>query len=83
VARYIQRRNRGSALLPERWRRQYNVWYDGGFRFSVSLSGLDTLLEAHRYPGDFWACVEAADLAFKAGDRQAATPGKSSGFFRR
>jgi hypothetical protein len=71
VTTYIQRRNKGSALLPERWRRQYNVWSDDGFGFSVSLSGLDTLLDARRYPADFWACVQAADRAFKAGDLQA------------
>jgi hypothetical protein len=71
VATYIQRRNRGPALRPGRWKRHYNVWYDDGFGMSVSLSGLDTLLDARRVPADFWACVEAADAAFMAGDRDA------------
>lgn len=71
VARYIQRCNKGPALLPERWKRQYNVWFEDGPGFSVSLSGLDTLLEGGRFPADFWACVHAADRAFKAGDRDA------------
>ena len=71
MAKYIQRRNKGPAVLPERWKRQYNVWFDDGFAFSVSLHGLDTLLEGGRFPADFWACVKAADSAFKAGDRDA------------
>jgi len=71
VAKYIQRRNRGSALRPERWRRHYNVWYDDGFGMSVSLAGLDTLFDARKYPAEFWACVAAADRAFKSGDTEA------------
>jgi hypothetical protein len=71
MAAYIQRRNKGPAVLPERWRRQYNVWFEVGFGFSVSLSGLDKLLDGGRNPRDFWACVHAADRAFKLGDHEA------------
>ena len=68
MPQFIQRRNKGPRLLPDRWKRQYNVWSDDGFGFSVSLSGLDSLLDGRRNPADFWTCVEAADNAFLAGD---------------
>jgi len=68
VTQYIQRRDKGPRLLPERWRRQYNVWFDDGFGFSVTLDGLDKLLDARSAPSNFWACVNVADELFKAGD---------------
>jgi hypothetical protein len=71
VATYIQRRNKGPNWLPERWKRQYNVWHDDGFGYSVSLDGLDKLFDGRSSPGDFRACVEAADRAFRSGDRAA------------
>lgn len=70
MTQYIQRRDKGPSLLPERWRRHYNVWFDDGFGFSVTLQGLDTLLDGSRFPADFRACVQAADELFKAGDRK-------------
>jgi hypothetical protein len=71
VGKYIQRRDKGPAVLPERWRRHYNVCFEDGFAIFVSFSGLDTLLDVGRYPADFWACIQAADQAFKSGDREA------------
>lgn len=69
MPQYIQRRDKGPRLLPQRWRRFYNVWHDDGFGFSVTLQGLDTLLDGGRFPADYWACVHAADDLFKSGDR--------------
>lgn len=61
---YIQRRNRV-------WRPHYNVWDDTGFGFSVSRSGLATLLDNNANADAFKACVDAADRAFKERDRDA------------
>lgn len=71
VASYIQRRNKGPRWLPAARRRVYNVLYDDGFGYSVSLQDLDRLLDAGRFPADFSTCVAAADEAFESGDRDA------------
>lgn len=34
----------------------------------LTLYQLDTLLHARMRPADFWACVDAADAAYAAGD---------------
>lgn len=42
-------------------RRRYEVALADGTLRQVSLGELDSLLDARRYPADFWACVHAAD----------------------
>jgi hypothetical protein len=36
----------------------------------VTHGELDALLDARRWPADFYAAVDAADAAFAAGDRE-------------
>jgi hypothetical protein len=45
----------------------YEVWRDDG---PVAMTGrqLDSLLDASRFPADYWVAVEAADNAFEEGD---------------
>jgi len=48
-------------------RRAYEVGLGDGSRRRVSLSQLDRMVDARKYPADFWACVPAADDAWTAG----------------
>jgi hypothetical protein len=48
--------------------RRYEVFDVTGGARVVTLHQLDSLLEGRAVPADFWACVDAADLAFSAGD---------------
>lgn len=42
-------------------RRVYEVSMSDGTLRRVSFGALDKLVDARRYPADFWACVHAAD----------------------
>ena len=60
---------------PRRWHilrrsERYEVWQVAGEAPLVTMKDLDALLDARRYPADFWAAVHAADAAFAEGDRQ-------------
>ena len=50
--------------------RRYEVRSDSETRV-MTLHQLDALLGARSTPADFWACVNAADAAFAAGDTDA------------
>jgi hypothetical protein len=49
--------------------RRYEVSDPTGEIRVVTLHQLDSLLQARAMPADFWACVDAADAAYTAGDR--------------
>jgi hypothetical protein len=49
--------------------RSYEVFDPTGGSRVVTLPQLDLLLDARAWPDDFWNCVDAADQAFSAGDR--------------
>ena len=48
--------------------RSYEVGLSDGSRRRVSFGKLDKLLDARKYPADYWACVLAADDARARGD---------------
>ena len=48
--------------------RRYRLGHPDGSETVLSLAALDSILEARRTPADFWACVDAADTAYAAGD---------------
>lgn len=65
----IQRSDRVRRLGPfRRTERLYRVTFTDGSERVLSRAALDSLLNARRMPADFWACVDAADRAFAAGD---------------
>ena len=51
------------------WRRtpRYELWRDG-VRVTASCSQLNRLLDARRFPADFWVTVHAVDAAHAWGD---------------
>jgi hypothetical protein len=59
------RRTLRSALRPTR---RYELHYPSGERRVVTLDQLDAVLDGQSFPADFWACVNAADEAFVAGN---------------
>ena len=59
---------RSGRLFPHRSRR-YEIWVAGGTPKTVSFTQLDKLLDARRFPADFWAAVNEADRAFESGER--------------
>lgn len=64
--RRVERNGRGPASLAKG--KRYEVWQGKQAATTVTTSELDRLLDARRYPADFWAAVESADLAFSEGD---------------
>ena len=58
-------------LPPRRWphRNRYELRLESGDSLSCSPSRLDGLLDARKWPADYWATVRAADSAFAEGDR--------------
>ena len=48
---------------------QYEVWQHDHPPVAISRSQLDRLLDARRFPADFWAAIQSADSAFDEGDQ--------------
>jgi hypothetical protein len=59
------RRTLPSALRPTR---RYELHYPSGEHRVVTLDQLDAALDGRSFPADYWACVNAADEAFVAGN---------------
>lgn len=69
----LRRVSNSSRSLRSGFRRArgYEVASADGERRTVSLRELDSVLDGRAVPADFWACVEAADAVFDAGDKDA------------
>src|SRR5688572_17128529 len=63
---YVRRRPARRAVLRRRAR--FQLLRVGGPPVEMWLWDLDQILDARRRPADFWAVVEAAELAFSEGD---------------
>lgn len=66
---------RRSAPTSRRWfrlgtRERYELWRANGEPTLLTMRELDDLLDARRFPADFWAAVHSADAAFDQGDRE-------------
>jgi hypothetical protein len=66
---------RRTAPTSRRWfhlgtRERYELWQADGVSASLTIRELDELLDARRFPADFWVAVHAADAAFDEGDRE-------------
>jgi hypothetical protein len=48
--------------------RRYELHYPSGEHQVVTLDQMDAALDGRSFPADFWACVNAADEAFAAGN---------------
>jgi hypothetical protein len=49
---------------------RYELWQTDGQPAVLTRAELDKLLDARRYPADFWVAMHSADAAFDEGDRQ-------------